>query len=304
MGGGSWSASSWGTHVTRTRLDSATKGTDVFKSSKAKKEFLPMNVTRESCDSAEHPSSTPIILCLDVTGSMSHILTVMAKKLGMVMEEIYKRNPVSDPQVLFAGVGDSVYDESPLQVTQFESDIRIAEQMNEIWFERGGGGNRFESYPLIWYFANYHTKCDNYLKRNKKGFIFSFGDDGYPSKLTKSEIKEIFGDDLQGDIDVKELLSAVNKQYEVYHFCMAQGGSHRDEDYHNWQEILGEHAILVRDYDKIPEMIVSLLEAHAGKETTEIIDSWDGSTAVAVKEMLNNITAFNGSAESSELVEF
>lgn len=301
MGGGSWTAKDWSS-FSNSRV-SGRSTANIYTSSRMKNEFDPKNVIRESCDSGEHPNSVPIILGLDVTGSMSNILQVMAEKLGLVMTEIYDRKPVTDPQILFAAVGDAVYDDYPLQVTQFESDIRIAKQLTEVYFERGGGGNGFESYPLIWYFAANHTKCDNYLKRNKKGFIFTFGDDGYPDKLTKKEIKEIFGDDAEKDIPIDEILTQVNRQFEVYHFCMAQGGSYRDSDYRNWQNLLGERAIKVRDYSKIPEIIVSILETYAGKDKDSIINSWDGSTAIAVADALSGLSV-NKVSKDNDLIEF
>lgn len=301
MGGGSWTARDWSS-FSNSRV-SGRSTASIYTASKMKNDYDPKNVMRESCDSTEHPNSTPIILGLDVTGSMSNILQVMAEKLGLVMTEVYNRKPVTDPQILFAAVGDAVYDDYPLQVTQFESDIRIAKQLTEVYFERGGGGNGFESYPLIWYFAANHTKCDNYLKRNKKGFIFTFGDDGYPTKLTKREIKEIFGDDVEKDIPIDEILTKVNRQFEVYHFCMAQGGSYRDSDYRNWQNLLGERAIKVKDYSKIPEIIVSILETYAGKDKDEIINSWDGSTAMAVADALSGLSV-NKVSNSNDLIEF
>lgn len=301
MGGGSWTAKDWGS-FSNSRV-SGRSTASIYTASRMKNDYDPKNVIRESCDSDEHPNSVPIILGLDVTGSMSNILQVMAEKLGLVMTEIYDRKPVTDPQILFAAVGDAVYDDYPLQVTQFESDIRIAKQLTEVYFERGGGGNGFESYPLIWYFAANHTKCDNYLKRNKKGFIFTFGDDGYSEKLTQKEIKEIFGDDAERDIPIEEVLTQVNRQFEVYHFCMAQGGSYRDVDYYKWQRILGERAIKVRDYSKIPEIIVSILETYAGKDKDSIINSWDGSTAIAVADALSGLSV-NKVSKDNDLIEF
>ena len=300
MGGGSWTSKDWSSF--RTNHVSGKSTGAIYTASRMKSDFDPKNVMRESCDSTEHPNSTPIILGLDVTGSMSGILNVMADKLGVVMGEIYNRKPVTDPQVLFSAVGDAMCDDYPLQVTQFESDIRVAKQLTEVYFERGGGGNGFESYPLVWYFAANHTKCDNYINRNKKGFIFTFGDDGYPNKLTKAEILEIFGDKIEKDIPIDEVLAQVNRKFEVYHFCMEQGGSYRDRDYDSWRNLLGERAIKVRDYTKIPEIIVSILEAVSGKDKDEIVKSWDGSTAVAVADALAGLSV-NTSAKN-DLVEF
>lgn len=284
MGGGYWTSSNWSSFSSARVAGKGTAG--IYTSRTIKSDFDPKNVVRESCDSAEHPNSTPIILGLDVTGSMSGILNVMAEKMGLVMGEIYKRNPVPDPQILFSAIGDSTCDRFPLQVTQFESDIRIAEQLTNIYFEKGGGGNNFESYPLTWYFAANKTKTDQFEKRGKKGYIFTFGDDAYPELLTRGEIKRIFGDDIPEDISVKQLLKQVEKKYEIWHFCMAQGGSYRERDLEKWRNLLGERAIKVTDYTKIPELIVSLLQISNGVDKEEVIKSWDKSTAMVVADAL------------------
>ena len=61
--------------------------------------------------------------------------TTISLKLNTLLTEIYEKNPVEDPQVMFVAFGDTTCDRHPLQVTQFESDIRIAEQLNDIYFE-------------------------------------------------------------------------------------------------------------------------------------------------------------------------
>lgn len=77
---------------------------------------------------------------------------------------------------MIMGIGDLAYDGCPIQVSQFESDIRIAEQLDKIYFEFGGGGNSFESYTAAWYFGSRHTKLDC-LNRGKKGIIITMGDE-------------------------------------------------------------------------------------------------------------------------------
>ena len=68
-----------------------------------------------------------------------------------------------------------------------------------------------------------------------------------------------------------------------------------------WTELLGERAIPVSDYTKVPQIIVSLLEAMAGKKVDDIVGSWDGSTAMVVKEALSGLTE---KKEDKGLVEF
>lgn len=302
MGCGSWTADNWRKFSSSRVAGKSTA--DIYTARTLKAEFDPKNVVRESRDSKEHPNSTPIILGLDVTGSMSRILNVMAEKMGMVMEEIYKRNPVSDPQILFSAIGDAMYDRFPLQVTQFESDIRIAQQLTQVYFERGGGGNGFESYPLTWYFAANHTKTDQYEKREKKGYIFTFGDDGYPQKLTKEEIRRIFGDNVIGDISVEQVLRQAQKKYEIWHFCMQEGSTYREKDFDRWQGLLGERALRVSDYTKIPELIVSILQISNGVEKEEVLKSWDASTAMVVAETIPGKLAKSEKGIRNKLVRF
>ena len=79
----------------------------------------------------------------------------VAKKLNEVMTKLYEK--VTDVEFLVMGIGDLAYDSAPIQASQFESDVRIAEQLDKIYFEGGGGGNAYESYTGVWYFGLKHT---------------------------------------------------------------------------------------------------------------------------------------------------
>lgn len=305
MGYGSWKSSSWDSYTTSRGYTSKSTAKDMYKASSVKGTFEPKGVEyRESCDSTEHPNSTPIILALDVTGSMGRVLETISLKLNTLLTEIYEKNPVEDPQVMFIAFGDTTCDRHPLQVTQFESDIRIAEQLNDIYFERGGGGNDGESYILPWYFASRHTKTDAYEKHNKKGILFTMGDEPYLNKISKEDIKKFVGDDIQSDLTAEQLLTEVSRQYEVYHLMIEEGSGMRcygDEVKNKWTNLLGQRAIPVSDCTKIPEIIVSILEVMNGKDKKEIIDSWDGSTGIVVRKAIQNLTEVKA---GNDLIEF
>lgn len=288
MGCGRWTADDWKRYST-----SNIKGrgvAEIYSSRNMKKEYNPFGVKfRESRDSMEHENSTPIIIGLDVTGSMGRILEVTAKCLGDMVKEILDRKPVSDPQIMFSAIGDAMCDSAPLQVTQFESDIRIASQLTDLWFERGGGGNNFESYPLIWYFAANHIVTDAWEKRKEKGFIFTMGDDCYPEKLTAAELKRFIGDDISEDISTEALYAQISRKYNVFHLMLEQGGSASIMKPDKWRNLMGERAISVSDYNCIPQIIVSLIETTKGKDTEEVISSWDKSTQIAVRKAIGNL---------------
>ena len=300
MGSGSWTSSSWSSYTKSRGYTASSSASELYTSTKMKDAFDPKGIKfRESCDSAEHPNSTPIILGLDVTGSMSSVLETVSKRLGDTITEIMDRKPVEDPQIMFAAFGDAECDYSPLQVTQFESDIRIAEQLNDIYFERGGGGNGGESYALPWYFAARHTKIDSFDKHNKKGFIFTVGDECCLPVLTKEQIKKFIGDDIERNISAEEILTEVSRKYEVYHLIVDPVPYQNPQS--EWKKLLGKNCVCVEDINKIPEVIVSILELHAGKSVDEVVNSWDGSTAVVVKDAITGLYVVE---HGNELVEF
>jgi hypothetical protein len=290
MGYGAWSSADW------KRYSSAKitgkKVNDIYSATKIDPKYDPRLIKmRESFDSADHPVTTPIIIGLDVTGSMSDLLNVTARKLGEMVKDILERQPVEGPQIMFCAVGDSRCDRSPLQATQFESDIRIASQLTDLWFEKGGGGNGFESYPLVWYFAANRTKTDAWEKRKQKGVIFTLGDDGYPEQLLKQEIEKVFGDNVREDIDTAALLAQVSRKYDVFHLMVMDRRSEQVVKLPKWRRLMGERAIAVTDVNAIPEIMVSLLESVAGRDKEDIINSWDGDTQLAVRNALGGLPA-------------
>lgn len=216
MGTSSYSVNDWNNYVRSTRLDTAVSAQQIYRSNYILPEFDPKNIkVRESCDSKEFPITTPIIIGLDVTGSMDPVLMTISKSLNDLMLKILNNESIPGPHLMFMGIGDACCDSAPLQVTQFESDIKIAEQMNKIWFEQGGGGNRFESYDLAWYFAKYYTKTDSFIKRNKKGILFTIGDDNPIDKINAKLIHRVFNvhpDFIE--MPVQDLLKKVEEQYD------------------------------------------------------------------------------------------
>ena len=172
---------------------------------------------RESRDSGEHPASRPIIVGLDVTGSMGFLADKMAREgLGTLFQSILDRKPVTDPQVMFAAIGDVNVDRAPLQISQFESDNRIVEQLTQIYLEGGGGGNGSESYSLLWYFAANHTVHDAYEKRGQRGYLFTIGDDCPPPEIGSHSIKRFIGDSEPASFTSRELLEQASRFYDIY----------------------------------------------------------------------------------------
>jgi hypothetical protein len=300
MGGGRFSADDWKGYSTSMGYDHKTKE-EIF-ASKMDKELDPKDVkVRESRDSDDNPASTAIIIAQDVTGSMGEISEIMAKKgVPLLLEEIYNRKPVTDPHVMCMAIGDVEYDNAPLQVTQFEADIRISKQLEKFYLEGGGGGNSYESYALAWYFAAYHTEIDCFEKRGKKGYLFTIGDEEPTHMLSKEAIKEFIGDDLQEDVNMDDLLTLVSRKYEIFHIIVEQGSHFRhypDKTSKAWANLIGQRALKLSDHSKLAEVIVSTIQVNEGMNADAVIASWDGSTSVVVANAVNSLVKSKGSEE-------
>lgn len=283
MGSGSWDRATFTSYTCSTKgmdvsfdaygaIISALSNQEIFKSNHLDPALDPKNITRECRDSEEHPNTIPVILALDVTGSMGQVAVEVAKKLNVIMTDLYEK--VNDVEFMIMGIGDFYCDSAPLQVSQFESDIRIAEQLDKVYFEFGGGGNYFESYTAAWYFGLHHCELDCW-KRGKKGIIITMGDERINPYIPRigsyASIKNNIGDDLQADIDTEELYAEACKKYDIYHLNV----QHRSWDQENiektWCEVLDENHFRNVNLDSITREIVDII-----KECANSADNTDG----------------------------
>jgi len=298
MGSARWSSSDWDHYSART----STKSRDaIFESRGMRPEYDPKNIKiLESLDSDANPQSTPIIVALDVTGSMGKIPEALIKgSLGTFIEEVYNRKPVTDPHLMFMGVGDAFYDAAPLQATQFEADLRIAEQLASVWLEGRGGGNDSESYHLPWYFAGLRTKIDSMPKRGKKGYLFTIGDECVPDALTQEQVKAIVGDELAQAMTSAEMLAAAQRLYHVFHLTVVQSSTWQRLRHYGekgWRELLGQNLLPLADHTKLAEVIVSAIQVVEGADRDAVAKSWGGDTSLVVANAVRDIAVTSGAA--------
>lgn len=282
MGGGSWNRKSFATYSgsmgRKLRADGTIDGDysaqEIFRSRQIDPALNPYKVMRECCDSDEHPNTVPVILALDVTGSMGSTAVEIAKKLNVVMTELYKNT--ADVEFMIMGIGDLAYDHAPIQASQFESDIRIAEQLDKIYFERGGGGNGYESYTAAWYFALNHTKLDCH-NRSKKGLIITMGDEALNPYLPKEKLNIVTGDNLEKDVETKTLYMETIKKFELYHLAVIDKnscGSH-------YERAIGEtfgkyfdnkHLIKI-NVDSVANTIINIVTKFAKDDNQSVIET-------------------------------
>jgi hypothetical protein len=298
MGSGSFSHDAYRSYASATTVNAATgarkSAAEVFRNRSVVKALDPRNVTlRESCDSEDNPESRAIIIGLDVTGSMGMIADQMAgEKLGVLMGGILDTQPVKNPHLMIMALGDVRHDRNPLQVSQFEADIRIAQQLTEVYLEGGGGGNDSESYDLPWYFAATRTAIDCFKKRGEKGYLFTIGDEMPPYGLDAEHITNVFGVNEQHNYTAKELLGMAEQAYHVFHVIVEQGNYARralQRVTKGWHDLMGDHAILLSDYTRISEAILAVIRVNEGEDPEAVIESYPDCKEVIRHALYGNV---------------
>lgn len=255
MGGGSYGYSERMAMNAR-QYNNNVKREEIFKQSKISEEMNIKGKIRECKDSGEHPDSFPIIIALDVTGSMGRIPDNLIRTgLPDIMKKLLESG-VKDPQVCFVAIGDQYTDDAPIQVGQFESSDDLMDKwLKTVWLEGRGGGNGAESYELSWYFAAFHTDCD-WIHKGRKGIIVSIGDDAVHRSISQAEAMKIFGSNQEKSLSVSELLTMVQGKWDVYHISL-KDYTCGEEVISQWDELLGSHHILTESNlgDDIPKLI-------------------------------------------------
>lgn len=232
---------------------------EVFKSSSLNEKLNPYNAVRECCENEEHPNTIPIILGLDVTGSMNRACKACIDGLNDTILKLYEN--YKDVEIAIAGIGDFSWDRSPFQLSQFESDGRIADNLFDLYIENGGGGNSWESYTALWYAGLHHTKLDCW-GRGKKGILISMGDEICNPVLPKEAIQRVFGDTVQSDIETETLLEEVKEKYDVYHIAITNDSaySHYERGIKSsFGKLLGQNLIIATS-DELPKVISQIVE--------------------------------------------
>jgi hypothetical protein len=217
---------------------------------------------RESRDSTEHPDSTPIVVVLDVTGTMATVVGAIHASLKNLYTLLQTKGYVSHPQIMFMAIGDSsitrgqICDQVPLQVAQFESDMRAALQLELMVIEQGGGGQKHESYQNAAYFLAEHTVHDAWERRGKKGYVYFIGDEFAWPNVEPAEISALVGDTLSAPISTPDIFARVKERYETF-FILPDGANYGGDRQvlAFWRNLVGENVLQLSEPNGAAELI-------------------------------------------------
>ena len=163
-------------------------------------------------------------------------------------------------------------DDAPLQVSQFESDVRIAEQLDDIYMEHGGGGNRWESYTAPWWFGLYRTRLECYDKQNRRGIIITMGDEPLNPILPKERMLDYLGEangeePQQYAFDTPTLYEEATKKFDIYHISVDdyssayghRGIPYKEEVDESFKKVIGQN-YRISTVEKLEDTICNCIE--------------------------------------------
>lgn len=311
MGGGNWSASTYAGSTGKKIAsgsafiyDTAMHGASRY-DRKAHEDLDPKKVAgptsvfvgqtvRESRDNDEHPNSVPIVTIFDATGSMGNVPRIVQKKLADLFGLLLRKGYVEDPQIMIGAYGDAYCDVVPLQISQFESDNRIDENLDKLFLEGGGGGNQGETQSLAWYYLAYHTATDSFEKRGKKGYAFFVADEKVLD-LTPQHVKEYIGDgEPLGKLDTNSLAKAVSDKWDVYILLINNWTAQMQRSEAFYKKLFGDkHVLIVEDENSITETIALSIGVLEGTiDIDEGVDDLEaiGAGTVAVHSAVSAVS--------------
>jgi hypothetical protein len=209
--------------------------------------------------------------------------------MGLLLRNGY----LPDPAILISAVGDAYSDRVPFQCGQFESGIEIENDLTNLYLEGAGGGQDMESYDLFLYFLARKTATDCFEKRGKKAYAFIIGDERAYPKVSRSQVKNVFGDELEADIPLKQIVAEVQEKYELFYILPNMTSHYTDSAIHKfWTDLLGERFLKLDDPKGISALIASTIGACEGSvDADTLVDDltkvgYDASTARSVSKAI------------------
>ena len=201
-------------------------------------------------------STHPVVVSLDVTGSMSTWPNLILERLALLGKEIEHHAP--NYALCISAFGNAEFDSDPIQVPEFESGPPLEKLVEKIYPEGGGVDGR-QSSPLIAYYFLNHCKMDEAVKP----IFFIITDAFCNNKITKTVVKRFIGDNIEEDLDPEDIIHKLQEIFSIF-VILRQDACHE-----YWSGIVGHERVLPLHQ---PRDIIELIIGTVAKEVGELDD--------------------------------
>ncbi|MHC9542106.1 MAG: hypothetical protein AB9903_21565 [Vulcanimicrobiota bacterium] len=201
-------------------------------------------------------SAHPIVIMVDVTGSMSTWPEIIFEKLPLLGQEVERY--FTDYAISFTAVGDADCDSYPLQVRDFAKGPALDDHLKNLYPE-GGGGDIPESYDLAaYYYLNHCT-----MERAIAPISILVCDAPPHDELKASAVKKYVGDTVQSNLDSAEIIRRLAGRFSFY--LVLKDFSPADDTTKYWQNLLGRERVLpFQEPRDIVEVLIGIIALEAG----------------------------------------
>lgn len=201
----------------------------------------------------ETTSKNPLIIAVDVTGSMADWPFEIFDRLPLLYNTLSQYR--EDLEICFAAIGDAIVDDWPLQVTTFASGFDLEQLLGSLYGE-GGGGDAPESYGLFAHWVNTHVKIP---QLQEPPFMIVFGDVNMHPKVSKDAIYQQLGDKVTRNVDAIQAWKKVSKNWNTW-FLRRPTGKTGDMVDQQWAEAIGDKKIFhIQDEQRAVDYAMGLI---------------------------------------------
>lgn len=243
---------SYDQHVGRSYGDARTRNVSAAS-------LVPASVSTES--------PTPLIIWVDVTGSMGDWPATIFSKLPYLDHEIKTEYLGADAEVCFGAVGDSHSDKYPLQVQPFTKGTDMAKKLEALVIEGNGGGQIKESYELA---ALYTLHNIHVPKAVEKPVVIFIGDEMAYDSVTAAVAQSQAKVTLRGNITTKAIFDSLKESFSPYLILKPYnlGESPTNIEVEKfWADMLGRDRLAyLGDAGRVVDVIFGILAKEAGRE--------------------------------------
>ena len=198
-------------------------------------------------------SKNPLIIAIDVTGSMSSWPFEIFDRLPLLYNTLSQYR--EDLEISFVAIGDARVDNWPLQTTTFADGFDL-EQLSGALYGEGGGGDAPESYGLFAHWVNTHVEIPN---AEDLPFLIVFGDIHMHKKIHKATIEKYLGDKAWRDIDSFDAWEKVTQNWNTW-FLRRPNGKRGDKIDRQWARAIGEKKIFhIKDEQRAVDYAMGLI---------------------------------------------
>ena len=209
-------------------------------------------------------SPTPLVVGVDVTGSMGEWPGIIFQKLPVLCNEVRLHLP--DVEISFCAIGDANIDQYPLQVCDFNKGKPLEDDIRSLFPEGGGGGGIKESYEVAAYFYARHCR----IPQARHALFVFCGDEAFYERIKPNTLKRMIGDAVAQDLDSYDVFAELKRRFDVYMLRVPYGDEEKDKAIHEqWQRALEKQAVLrMEDPKRIVDCIIGLAAIAAEEQDT------------------------------------